>query len=44
METYRHPGGISGTLHGHIVDAGHAVLAPWCEGARHVEAFSPLAA
>ena len=44
METYRQAGGLPAALQAQVVDAGHAVLAPWRDGARHVELFSPLPA
>jgi hypothetical protein len=42
METYAHPSGIQPALQDAITDASAAALAPWCQGARHLEVFAPV--
>lgn len=39
METYAHPAGIGLPLQAAIAKASAEALAPWCLGARHLEAF-----
>lgn len=43
METYAREGGIAPGLQADIVTAGTQAAARWCQGARHVEVFVPLA-
>lgn len=42
METYAHPAGIGTALRQAIVNATSGELAPWCQGARHLEVFAPV--
>jgi hypothetical protein len=44
METYTQPGGLDAIAMQDLVDGGHAALAPWCAGRRHVEQFDLLGA
>jgi hypothetical protein len=39
METYAHPAGMGTALQREVVNAAGEMLAPWCQGPRHLEAF-----
>ncbi len=43
MEIYSLPGGLPLAVRTALVVQGAQAAAPWCQGARHVEVFSPLA-
>jgi Domain of unknown function (DUF4936) len=43
MEIYTRPGGIDAELQRALVEEGNLALAPWLDGARHLEVFEPIA-